>query len=134
MCACMLSRVRLFATPWTVAHQAPLSMGFSRQEYCSGWPFPSPGDLSNTGTKPTSAALAGGFSTAEPREKPLANTSDVSNHYLPFCEKAEPCDLFHEAKLCLGFHQVELNSQPSGLQYRDHYEAVPPFTIFPFSS
>ena len=40
-----LSRVRLFATPWTVAHQAPLSMGFPRQEYWSGLPFPSPGDL-----------------------------------------------------------------------------------------
>ena len=39
------SRVRLFATPWTVAHQAPLSMGFSRQEYWSEWPLPSPGDL-----------------------------------------------------------------------------------------
>ena len=39
-----LSRVRLFATPWTVAYQAPLSMGFSRQEYWSGLPFPSPGD------------------------------------------------------------------------------------------
>ena len=37
-----LSRVRLFVTPWTVGHQAPLSMGFSRQEYWSGWPFPSP--------------------------------------------------------------------------------------------
>ena len=40
-----LSRVRLFATPWTVAHQAPPSMGFSRQEHWSGVPFPSPGDL-----------------------------------------------------------------------------------------
>ena len=44
-----LSRVRLFATPWTVAHQAPPSMGFSRQEYWSGIPFPSPGDLPNPG-------------------------------------------------------------------------------------
>ena len=44
-----LSRVRLFATPWTVAHQAPLSMGFSRQEYWSGLPFPSPGDLPSPG-------------------------------------------------------------------------------------
>ena len=43
------SHVRLFATPWTVAHQAPLSMGFSRQEYWSGLPFPSPGDLPNPG-------------------------------------------------------------------------------------
>ena len=44
-----LSRVRLFATPWTVAHQAPLSVKFSRQEYWSGLPFPSPGDPPNPG-------------------------------------------------------------------------------------
>ena len=47
-----LSRVWLFETPWTVAHQAPPSMGFSRQEYWSGLPFPSPGDLPNPGIKP----------------------------------------------------------------------------------
>ena len=46
-----------FATPWTVAYQAPLSMGFPRQEYWSGLPFPSPGDLSNPGIKPRSPAL-----------------------------------------------------------------------------
>ena len=45
-------------TPWTVAHQAPLYMGFSRQEYWSGLPFPSPGDLSNPGIKPRSALQA----------------------------------------------------------------------------
>ena len=45
------------AASWTVAHQAPLSMGFSRQEYWSGLPFPSPGDLPNPGIKPTSPAL-----------------------------------------------------------------------------
>ena len=45
------------ATPWTVAHQAPLSMGFSRQEYWSGLPFPSPGDLHNPGIEPKSPAL-----------------------------------------------------------------------------
>ena len=44
-----LSHVRLFVTPWTVAYQAPLSMGFSRQEYWSGLPFPSPGDLPDPG-------------------------------------------------------------------------------------
>ena len=49
-----------FVTPWTVACQAPLSMGFPRQEYWSGLPCPSPGDLSNPGIEPTSA-LAGGF-------------------------------------------------------------------------
>ena len=52
-----LSRVRLFATPRTVARQAPLSMGFSRQEYWSGLPFPSPGDLPNPGIEPGSPAL-----------------------------------------------------------------------------
>ena len=53
----MLSRfrhVRLFATPWTVAHQASLSMGFPREEYWSGFPFPSPGNLSDPGIKPVS--------------------------------------------------------------------------------
>ena len=47
----MLSRVQLLATPWTVAHQAPMSMAFSRQEYWSGLPFPSPGDLPDPGIK-----------------------------------------------------------------------------------
>ena len=55
----LLSHVRLFATPWTIAHQAPLSMGFPRQESWSGLPFPSPGDLPDLGTEPTSSALAG---------------------------------------------------------------------------
>ena len=51
------SRVRLFATPWTVAYQAPLSMEFSRQEYWSGLPFPSPGDPPHPGIEPRSPAL-----------------------------------------------------------------------------
>ena len=50
----MLSHVRLSATPWTVTHQAPLSMEFSRKEYWSGLPFPTPGDLPDPGIKPTS--------------------------------------------------------------------------------
>ena len=53
----LLSRVRLFAVPKTVAYQAPSSMEFSRQEYWSGWPFPSPGDLPNLGIEPRSPAL-----------------------------------------------------------------------------
>ena len=52
-----LSRVQLFATQWTVAYQAPLSMGFSRQEYWSRLPFPSPGDLLNPGIKPRLPSL-----------------------------------------------------------------------------
>ena len=52
-----LSHIRLFATPWTVAYKAPLSVEFSRQEYCSGLPFPSPGDLPNPRLEPGSPAL-----------------------------------------------------------------------------
>ena len=52
-----LSRVRLFGTPWTVAHQVPPSMGFSRQEYWSRLPLPSPGDLPDPGIKPGSPTL-----------------------------------------------------------------------------
>ena len=53
----LLSHVRLFATPWTVAYQASPSMGFSRQEYWSGVPLPSPGDLPDPGIEPGSPAL-----------------------------------------------------------------------------
>ena len=69
-CACVLhrfNRVRLFATPWTVGPQAPLSMGFSRQEYWGGLPCPSPGDLPDSGIEPASPAspaLAGRLFTA----------------------------------------------------------------------
>ena len=66
LCAKSLSRVRLFVTPWAVAHQGPLSMGFSRQEYWSGLPFPSPGDLPHPGIDPMSLmspALTGEFFT-----------------------------------------------------------------------
>ena len=64
-----LSRVRLFATLWTVAYQAPLSMGFSRQEYWSGLPFPSPGDLPDSGIEPGSPALEADALTSEPPGK-----------------------------------------------------------------
>ena len=53
----VLSHVQFFAIPWTVARQTPLSMGFPRQEYWSGLPFPSPGDLPDPGIKPVSPAL-----------------------------------------------------------------------------
>ena len=59
-----------FAPAWTVDHQAPLSMGFPRQEHWSRLLFPSPGDLPNSGIEPTSPALAGGFFTTEPPGKP----------------------------------------------------------------
>ena len=56
---------------WTIAHPAPLSMGFPRQKYWSGLSFPSPGDFPNLWIKPTSPALAGGFFITEPSEKPV---------------------------------------------------------------
>ena len=59
----------LFATPWSINHQAPLSMGFPRQEYYV-LPFPSSGELPYPGIKPTSPSLAGGFFTTEPPGKP----------------------------------------------------------------
>ena len=74
MCVCVLSCVQLFETPWTVACQASLSKEFSRQEYWSGLPFPSPGDLPDSVVKrvsPVSIALAGGLSTTEPPGKPI---------------------------------------------------------------
>ena len=67
-----LSRVWLFATQWTVAHQAPPSMGFSRQEYWNGLPFPSLGDLPDPGIEPRSPTLEADALTSEPPGKPLS--------------------------------------------------------------
>ena len=64
-----LSRVQLFATPWTVAYQAPPPMGFSRQEYWSGLLFPSPGDLPNPGIEPESPTLLADTLLSEPPGK-----------------------------------------------------------------
>ena len=67
----LLSRVRLFVTPWTVAYQAPQSKEFSRQEYWSGLPFPSPGDLPNPGIEPGSPVLQADSLPTELQGKPL---------------------------------------------------------------
>ena len=64
-----------FAAPWAVAHQALQSMGFPRQEYWSGWPYSSPGDLPDPGIEPSSPALAGGLFTSE-----LPGKSSPSQH------------------------------------------------------
>ena len=66
-----LSRVQLFAISWTVVYQASLSMGFSRQEYWSGVPFPSPGDPPDPGIEPRSPALQVDTLPSEPPEKPI---------------------------------------------------------------
>ena len=70
VCTHLLSYVQLFVTPWPVEHQAPLSVGCSRQGYWNGLPFPSPGDLPDPGIAPMSPQLAGGFFTIEPPGKP----------------------------------------------------------------
>ena len=72
-----LSRVQLFATTWTVAYQAPLSMGFSRQEYWSGVPFPSPEDLPNPGIEAGSPALQADSLPSEPLGKPKTHKNYI---------------------------------------------------------
>ena len=75
-----LSRAQLFATPWTVAYQAPPSMGFSRQEYWSGLSFPSPGGLPNPGIEPRSPALQADALPSEPPGKPMARKMSFSQN------------------------------------------------------
>ena len=73
ICVCVLSHIQLFVTPWTIAHQAPLSMEFFKQEYWSGLPFLPSGDLSDPGIEPVSLAnpaLADGFFTTASPGKP----------------------------------------------------------------
>ena len=71
-CCCLVAKVMSDSvTPWTIAHQAPLSMGFPRQGYRSGLPLPSPGNLPDPGVKPTSPALADRFFMTEPPRKPM---------------------------------------------------------------
>ena len=80
---CVLSYVQLFVTLWTVALQAPLPMEFSRQEYSSGLPFPTPRKLPHPGIQPGSPAIAGGFFTTEPPGKPIYHCQDYSlNNWL----------------------------------------------------
>ena len=82
-----LSSVQLLATPWTVAYQAPLSMGFSRQEYWSGLPFSSPEDLPDPGIEPKSPTLQAGSLPSDPPSYPYQTGSDSKALYvmLGFC-------------------------------------------------
>ena len=78
------SYVQLFATPWTAVYWAPLSMEFSRQEYWSGLPFPSPGDLPDPGIKPGSPALQADALPSKPQGKPQMSWNDVFNENSQF--------------------------------------------------
>ena len=93
-CLCMpactlscLSHVLLYVTLWTVAHQAHLSMEFSRQEYWSGLAFPSPGDLPDSGIKPGSPALQADSLPSEPPGKPKFSVSSPLSH-IPYLHQA----------------------------------------------
>ena len=77
VCTQWLSSVQLFVTPWTIAHQVPLSMEFSRQEYRSGLPFPSPVDLPNAGIEPGSLALQADSLLSEPQGNFMQNSSHL---------------------------------------------------------
>ena len=86
----LLNRVRLFATPWTVAYQAPPSMGFPRQEYWSWLPSPSPQDLPNPGIEPRSPALEADALTSEPPGKPQVEIPTIylvlGAHFSQLCQ------------------------------------------------
>ena len=109
----LLSRVQLFATPWTVAYQAPLSMGFSRQESWSGLPYLPPGNLPDPGIKPMSVvspALAGGFFTLAPPGK-LYNAPCVcmcvQSRFSPVQLFATLWTVAYQAPLSIGFSRQE---------------------------
>ena len=104
-----------FANPWTVAHQASLCIGFSRQEYLCGLPFPSPGNLPNPGIKPASPALAGGFFTTEPPGKPLVNNRCTVNYISPCSSPLFPPPLLSPP--LLSSPPACPSSPPPGVEY-----------------
>ena len=113
VCAQLLSSVRLFATSWTIVHQAPLSMEFSRQEYWSGLPFPSLGDIPHPGIEPMcpeSLALAGGFFTTEPLKLPATSLTNTSLFIFTFSFGTEQFleDLWRDRSKSVISHLVSL--------------------------
>ena len=104
MCCVVLSRfshVQLFATVWSIAFEAPPSIGFSRQEYWSGLPFPSPGDIPNPGIEPGSPALAGRFFTTNATWEVTATLSLVFTLYMFLsCYCSPPCIIYLKRVSC----------------------------------
>ena len=103
VCVLLLSCVRVFATPWTVTHQAPPSMEFSRQGYWSGLLFPTPGDLPNPGTKPeslASPAFVCWFFTIAPLGKPACSVQESILHTGHFLSKVQPLHCWHWWPCC----------------------------------
>ena len=104
----LFSRVRLFATQWTLADQASLSMGFSRQEYRSGLPFPFPGDLPNPGIEPGSPALQADTLPSEPPGRlttPLIFSALSGSYYYPYFTDEET-EAQRGEVICLSLHNL----------------------------
>ena len=117
MCVCeSLSCARLFATAWTVAHQAPLSMRFSRQGYWTGLPFPSPGDFPNPGIELRSPALHADSLPTELQGKPHSNTMSV----VKYKTKGKAADLLRERTMMQIAFMNELR-QESSLNHSIHF-------------
>ena len=120
-----------FATPQTVAHKAPLSMEFSRQEYWSGLPFLPPGDLPNPGTGPVSPALAAEFFTTKPLGKPssqLCYSSNISNallsRYLEELYISAPSEVRHGHVTCFSQRNMSRGIRITLSLNMCHFEAL----------
>ena len=100
---CLVAKLclALFVAPWTVAHQAPLSMEISRQEYWSGLSFPLPGDLPNPGTEFTSPELAGEFFTTELSRKPIVIMAYINAKLISYMKRVASPGLMLDTG-CLG--------------------------------
>ena len=112
ICVHVFSHVQLFVTPWTVAHQPPLSTEFSNQEHWSGFPFPTAGDLPNQGIKPVPPAMAGRFFIPEPPGKLKCSIiSSVSLSSAPWTESKRFPFIFSAAK------EKQINKQQQQQNY-----------------
>ena len=132
-----LSHVQLFVTPWTVAYQAPPSMGFSRQEYWSGVPLPSPGGLPNPGIEPRSPALQADALPSEPPGRPLdREVHQNSSKELGFRGTQFCCiTLFSAPCFSVSSHDLPLTSVtvlgPTQIQYDLSLTVTPTKTQLP---
>ena len=122
-CCCLVAKLcqNSFVTPRAVAFQAPLSMGFPRQEYWSRLPFPSPGDLLDPGIKPASPALAGRVFTLEPPGKPSWTPSSVQFSQSVMYDSLWPYGLQHEHLIVL--MKVSLSVIPGARSKRGMVQA-----------
>ena len=111
-CACVLSHfshVRLFATLWTVAHQASLSMGFSRQEYWSGLPCPPLGDLPNPGIEPRSPTLQAALPSEPPGKPKNTGVNNLSLLHENFPTQESNSSLLHDRRI---LYQLSYQGSP----------------------